>query len=261
MAIASGASPRGPRAVPCVPNRCVGPFISPAPRPASVALRPTACGMASPPVCWNSASNSASCRCCSATPVSAAPRSTHHPHVHCLVTGGGVSPDHKDWIATRPGFFLPVRVLYRIDSSGLSPYSRFAPQNESKIALCRARENSSSRISYWATQDKSIASISSCRACDGYLCGSHERARQFLTHAASRRLAVAAPGRWIESGILGRLRVSAPWVSRPRALPPRALSPLWPASARPSCFSAPGAYPSPLLWKRCCPSPCLHWSA
>jgi hypothetical protein len=36
---------------------------------------------------------------------------TYHPHVHCLVTGGGVSPDGKQWIATRPGFFLPVRVL------------------------------------------------------------------------------------------------------------------------------------------------------
>jgi hypothetical protein len=37
----------------------------------------------------------------------------YHPHVHCLVTGGGVSPDQQDWIATRPGFFLPVRVLSR----------------------------------------------------------------------------------------------------------------------------------------------------
>jgi Putative transposase/Transposase zinc-binding domain len=38
---------------------------------------------------------------------------SYHPHVHCLVTGGRVSPDGKDWIATRPGFFLPVRVLSR----------------------------------------------------------------------------------------------------------------------------------------------------
>jgi len=38
---------------------------------------------------------------------------TYHPHVHCLVTAGGVSPDGKDWIAARPGFFLPVRVLSR----------------------------------------------------------------------------------------------------------------------------------------------------
>ena len=37
----------------------------------------------------------------------------YHPHVHCLVTGGGVSMDQKDWVATRPGFFLPVRVLSR----------------------------------------------------------------------------------------------------------------------------------------------------
>ena len=37
----------------------------------------------------------------------------YHPHVHCLVTGGGVSPDAKHWIASRPGFLLPVRVLSR----------------------------------------------------------------------------------------------------------------------------------------------------
>ncbi len=35
----------------------------------------------------------------------------HHPHVHCIVPGGGVSPDGARWIACRPGFFLPVRVL------------------------------------------------------------------------------------------------------------------------------------------------------
>ena len=38
---------------------------------------------------------------------------SYHPHVHCLVTGGGVAPDGRHWIATRPGFFLPVRVLSR----------------------------------------------------------------------------------------------------------------------------------------------------
>jgi hypothetical protein len=37
----------------------------------------------------------------------------YHPHVHCLVTGGGVSPDQNHWLPTRPGFFLPVRVLSR----------------------------------------------------------------------------------------------------------------------------------------------------
>lgn len=38
----------------------------------------------------------------------------HHPHVHCVVTGGGLSPDGERWIACRPGFFLPVRVLSRL---------------------------------------------------------------------------------------------------------------------------------------------------
>jgi len=38
----------------------------------------------------------------------------HHPHVHCLVPGGGISPDGKRWVACRPGFFLPVRVLSRL---------------------------------------------------------------------------------------------------------------------------------------------------
>ncbi len=39
---------------------------------------------------------------------------THHPHVHCIVPGGGLSPDSERWIACRPGFFLPVRVLSRL---------------------------------------------------------------------------------------------------------------------------------------------------
>ena len=38
----------------------------------------------------------------------------HHPHLHCVVPGGGLSPDGQRWIACRPGFFLPVRVLSRL---------------------------------------------------------------------------------------------------------------------------------------------------
>ena len=40
--------------------------------------------------------------------------SQHHPHVHCVVPGGGLSPDGSRWVACRPGFFLPVRVLSRV---------------------------------------------------------------------------------------------------------------------------------------------------
>jgi Putative transposase/Transposase zinc-binding domain len=37
-----------------------------------------------------------------------------HPHLHCVVTGGGLSPDGSRWIATRPGYLLPVKVLARL---------------------------------------------------------------------------------------------------------------------------------------------------
>ena len=37
-----------------------------------------------------------------------------HPHLHCVVTGGGLSPDGQRWIATRPGYLLPVQVLSRL---------------------------------------------------------------------------------------------------------------------------------------------------
>jgi hypothetical protein len=39
---------------------------------------------------------------------------THHPHVHMIVPGGGISLDGYKWVACRPGFFLPVRVLSRL---------------------------------------------------------------------------------------------------------------------------------------------------
>ncbi len=37
-----------------------------------------------------------------------------HPHVHCVVPGGGLSADHGRWIASRSQFFLPVKVLSRV---------------------------------------------------------------------------------------------------------------------------------------------------
>jgi hypothetical protein len=39
---------------------------------------------------------------------------THHPHIHGIVPGGGFSADGQRWIACKPGFFLPVRVLSRL---------------------------------------------------------------------------------------------------------------------------------------------------
>lgn len=39
---------------------------------------------------------------------------THHPHVHMIVPGGGISGDGSQWVSCRPKFFLPVRVLSRL---------------------------------------------------------------------------------------------------------------------------------------------------
>jgi len=39
---------------------------------------------------------------------------THHPHIHCIVPGGGLSPEGQRWVACKPGFFLPARLLSRL---------------------------------------------------------------------------------------------------------------------------------------------------
>ena len=39
---------------------------------------------------------------------------SHHPHLHCVVPGGGISPDGTRWVSCRPNFFLPVSVLARL---------------------------------------------------------------------------------------------------------------------------------------------------
>jgi Transposase zinc-binding domain/Putative transposase len=39
---------------------------------------------------------------------------THHPHVHMIVPGGGISLDGERWVSSRPGFLLPVRVLSKL---------------------------------------------------------------------------------------------------------------------------------------------------
>ena len=38
----------------------------------------------------------------------------HHPHVHCVVPAGGLTPDHNRWISASPRFFLPVKVLSEV---------------------------------------------------------------------------------------------------------------------------------------------------
>jgi hypothetical protein len=38
----------------------------------------------------------------------------HHPHLHCVVPGGGISPDGLSWVSCKPGYFLCVKVLSRL---------------------------------------------------------------------------------------------------------------------------------------------------
>ena len=38
----------------------------------------------------------------------------HHPHVHCVVPAGGLSPDRSRWLSSQPNFFLPVAVLKKV---------------------------------------------------------------------------------------------------------------------------------------------------
>ena len=73
----------------------------------------------------------------------------HHPHLHCVVSGGGLSPDGTQWISCRPGFFLPVRVLSRLfrrlfldgliqafDTGKLKFFSSLEPLRERQSLLC-----------------------------------------------------------------------------------------------------------------------------
>ena len=50
----------------------------------------------------------------------------HHPHIHCVVPAGGLSPDGSRWIPCRPKFFLPVRVLSRLFRGKLLAWLRQA---------------------------------------------------------------------------------------------------------------------------------------
>jgi hypothetical protein len=57
----------------------------------------------------------------------------HHPHLHCVVPGGGVSLDGKRWIACRKGFFLPVKVLGRLFRGKLLAFLRQAFEEEKLV--------------------------------------------------------------------------------------------------------------------------------
>jgi hypothetical protein len=63
-----------------------------------------------------------------------------HPHVHCVVPGGGLAPDGGKWISCRPGFFLPVRVLSRVFRGKFIDGLKRARANGKLIGWERPRE-------------------------------------------------------------------------------------------------------------------------
>ena len=88
----------------------------------------------------------------------------HHPHLHCVVAGGGLSPDGTQWISCRPGFFLPVRVLSRLfrrlfleylikafDAGKLEFFSSLEPLRERRAFL---RHLAPSRTAEWVVYAK-----------------------------------------------------------------------------------------------------------
>ena len=50
----------------------------------------------------------------------------HHPHLHCVVPGGGIAPDHSRWISCRRQFLFPVKVLSRLFRAKFIAYLKSA---------------------------------------------------------------------------------------------------------------------------------------
>ena len=86
---------------------------------------------------------------------------THHPHVHGIVPGGGLSPDGKHWIACRPGFFLPVRVLSQAVPAAL-------PGRTAAAAPGAASCSSSASTPAWPTPTRSRPGWRRCASASGW---------------------------------------------------------------------------------------------
>jgi hypothetical protein len=71
----------------------------------------------------------------------------HHPHLHCVVPGGGMSPDGRGWISCRPGFFLPVKVLSRLFRRLFLEQLQQA-YDDNKLNFCNGLEALRSRVAF-----------------------------------------------------------------------------------------------------------------
>jgi hypothetical protein len=66
---------------------------------------------------------------------------TFHPHVHCVITGGGLRDDHGAWVASQQSFLFPVRVLRRVFAAKLrQKLSQAAASDQLRHSLAATRK-------------------------------------------------------------------------------------------------------------------------
>ena len=98
---------------------------------------------------------------------------THHPHVHGIVPGGGLAPDGERWVACKPGFFLPVRVLSRLfrrrfleELHGASQRPAAVLRRVRRTRRCAGvRRNGSRRCAKWNGSSMPSARLPGRRRC------------------------------------------------------------------------------------------------
>jgi hypothetical protein len=71
----------------------------------------------------------------------------HHPHLHCVVPGGGISPTGERWLSCRTGFFLPVKVLSRLFRRLFLEQLQQA-LDDNKLNFCNSLEALRSRVAF-----------------------------------------------------------------------------------------------------------------
>jgi Putative transposase len=120
----------------------------------------------------------------------------HHPHLHCLVPAGGLAFDNSRWVATRRGFFLPVRVLSRMFRGKLLAFLKQGYRGRQLCFPGRLAELSSPRAFHsllhtlrrreWVTEPQKSALSRSCPQCK---CGTlHVVPRHFAVELGSPNL-------------------------------------------------------------------------
>lgn len=78
----------------------------------------------------------------------------HHPHIHCVIPGGGISLDGKRWVSSRKSFIFPVRVISRLFKRKFLSYLNSAYRKRS-LSLC-GKQKKLEQPSQWRSFVRSI---------------------------------------------------------------------------------------------------------